>query len=58
MTALQKLAARYPRKRVLITGATSGLGEVLSLAFAGAGFSGNLSQGHSLHVPPQALGIQ
>jgi short-subunit dehydrogenase len=39
MTALQKLAARYPQKRVLITGATSGLGEVLALAFAGAGFS-------------------
>lgn len=38
MKALQKLAARYPRKRVLITGATSGLGEVLALRFAGAGF--------------------
>jgi NAD(P)-dependent dehydrogenase (short-subunit alcohol dehydrogenase family) len=38
MNALQKLAARYPQKRILITGATSGLGEALALQFAGAGF--------------------
>ena len=38
MKALQKLAERYPNKRVLITGATSGLGEVLALRFAGTGF--------------------
>jgi short-subunit dehydrogenase len=38
MGALQKLAARYPQKRVLITGATSGLGEALALQFATGGF--------------------
>ena len=38
MNAMLKLAARYPGKRVLITGATSGLGEALALLFAGAGF--------------------
>ena len=39
MHALEKLATRYPQKRVLITGATSGLGEALALRFAAAGFS-------------------
>jgi NADP-dependent 3-hydroxy acid dehydrogenase YdfG len=38
MQALQKLAKRYPQKRVLITGATAGLGEALALQFASAGF--------------------
>ena len=38
MDALEKLAVRYPRKRVLITGATSGLGEALALRFARGGF--------------------
>lgn len=38
MEALEKLAARYPQKRILITGATSGLGEALALRFARAGF--------------------
>lgn len=38
MTAVQKLAARYPQKRVLVTGATAGLGEALTLQFAAAGF--------------------
>ena len=38
MSALQKLAAKYPQKRVLITGATSGLGEALALQFATGGF--------------------
>ncbi len=36
--ALQRLAQRYPRKRVLITGATSGMGEALAMQFARAGF--------------------
>lgn len=38
MQALQTLAERYPRKRILITGATSGLGEALALQFAAGGF--------------------
>lgn len=38
MNSMHKLAARYPGKRVLITGATSGLGESLALMFARAGF--------------------
>jgi short-subunit dehydrogenase len=38
MGALEKLAAKYPQKRVLITGATSGLGEALALQFATGGF--------------------
>ena len=38
MDALDKLANRYPQKRILITGATSGLGEALALHFARAGF--------------------
>ncbi len=38
MRALQKLAERYPRRRVLITGATSGMGEALAMQFASAGF--------------------
>ena len=38
MKALDALAARYPQKRVLITGATSGMGEALALQFAAAGF--------------------
>ena len=38
MHALQKLAQRYPAKRILITGSTSGLGEAMALQFAGAGF--------------------
>ena len=38
MNAMLKLATRYPDKRVLITGATSGLGEALALLFAAAGF--------------------
>ena len=36
--ALNKLAQRYPGKRVMITGATSGLGEALATEFAGAGW--------------------
>jgi len=38
MSALDKLAQRYPQKRVLITGATSGMGEALAMQFAAAGF--------------------
>ena len=38
MKALQKLAQRYPQRRVLITGATSGMGEALAMQFARAGF--------------------
>jgi NAD(P)-dependent dehydrogenase (short-subunit alcohol dehydrogenase family) len=38
MEPLEKLAARYPQKRILITGATSGLGEALAIRFARAGF--------------------
>jgi short-subunit dehydrogenase len=38
VSALHKLAVRYPQKRVLITGATAGLGEALALQFASAGF--------------------
>lgn len=38
MTPVETLARRYPHKRVLITGATSGMGEALALLFAGAGF--------------------
>ena len=38
MHSVQKLANRYPRKRVLITGATAGLGEALAMQFAMAGF--------------------
>lgn len=36
--ALQTLSKRYPNKRVLVTGATSGLGEALAMEFAGAGW--------------------
>lgn len=35
---MQKLVDRYPQKRVLITGATSGLGEALALQFGAGGF--------------------
>ena len=38
MKSIAALAQRYPDKRVLITGATSGLGEALALRFAQAGF--------------------
>ena len=38
MKPLVTLATRYPQKRVLITGATAGLGEALALQFAAAGF--------------------
>jgi NAD(P)-dependent dehydrogenase (short-subunit alcohol dehydrogenase family) len=38
VNSIEKLARRYPQKRVLITGATSGLGEALALRFAGEGF--------------------
>ena len=38
MDALNKLAHRYPQKRILITGATSGLGEAMAIRFARAGF--------------------
>ncbi len=38
MDPLEKLATRHPQKRVLITGATSGLGEALALRFARGGF--------------------
>ena len=36
--ALNTLTQRYPAKRVLITGATSGLGEALAMEFATAGW--------------------
>jgi NAD(P)-dependent dehydrogenase (short-subunit alcohol dehydrogenase family) len=36
--ALNKLTRRFPNKRVLITGATSGLGEALAMEFASAGW--------------------
>lgn len=36
---MTKLEARYPRKRVLITGATSGFGEALAYAMAGRGWN-------------------
>ncbi len=36
--ALKKLTQRYPNKRVLVTGATSGLGEALAVEFASAGW--------------------
>ena len=36
--ALKKLTRRYPNKRVLVTGATSGLGEALAIEFANAGW--------------------
>jgi len=38
VTDIDKLAQRYPQKRVLITGATSGLGESLAMIFAAANF--------------------
>ena len=38
MDAIATLAKRFPDKRVLITGATSGLGEALALRFARQGF--------------------
>jgi NAD(P)-dependent dehydrogenase (short-subunit alcohol dehydrogenase family) len=38
MNTVERLAQRYPQKRVLISGATSGLGEALALRFAQAGF--------------------
>ena len=38
MDAIATLAKRFPQKRVLITGATSGLGEALALRFARQGF--------------------
>ena len=38
MRAVHTLADRYPQMRVLITGATSGLGEALALLFAAGGF--------------------
>jgi NAD(P)-dependent dehydrogenase (short-subunit alcohol dehydrogenase family) len=38
MNAVEKLARRYPQKRVLVTGATSGMGEALALQFARGGF--------------------
>ena len=38
MDSLEKLATRYPQRRVLITGATSGLGEALAQRFACGGF--------------------
>jgi NAD(P)-dependent dehydrogenase (short-subunit alcohol dehydrogenase family) len=37
--AMNKLAQYYPDKRVLITGATSGLGEALAIEFASAGWN-------------------
>jgi len=36
--ALKKLTRRFPNKRVLVTGATSGLGEALAIEFANAGW--------------------
>ena len=38
MNPMQRLTSRYPKKRILITGATAGLGEALTLQFAAAGF--------------------
>jgi NAD(P)-dependent dehydrogenase (short-subunit alcohol dehydrogenase family) len=38
MNPIKRLGERYPLRRVLITGATSGLGEALALQFAAAGF--------------------
>lgn len=37
--AMNKLTKKYPSKRVLITGATSGLGEALAIEFASAGWN-------------------
>ena len=37
-SALKKLTRRFPNKRVLVTGATSGLGEALAIEFANAGW--------------------
>ena len=36
--AMDKLAQRHPNKRVMVTGATSGLGEALAIEFASAGW--------------------
>lgn len=38
MSNIGELAKRYPQKRIIITGATSGLGEALALRFALEGF--------------------
>ncbi len=38
MNAVDTLARRYPQKRVLVTGATSGMGEALAMQFARGGF--------------------
>jgi NAD(P)-dependent dehydrogenase (short-subunit alcohol dehydrogenase family) len=38
MDAVDRLAQRYPQKRVLVTGATSGMGKALAMQFARGGF--------------------
>ena len=54
--AMIKLAQRYPNKRVLITGATSGLGEALAIEFAKAGWNVAVT-GRSLEKAACAAGL-
>ena len=58
MNALHKLAARYPQKRVLITGATAGLGEALALQFATAGFKVAIASRNPEKVAATAARVQ
>ena len=58
MSALQKLAQRYPQKRVLITGATAGLGEALALQFAAAGFRVGVASRNPAKVAATAARVE